>query len=57
LVQTLEGLGERPLRYSLYAEDGVVRVLNVDEPGPKSYKVSGPDRMLEDLAKLKSSKA
>jgi peroxiredoxin len=52
LVQTLPGCGERPLRYSLYAEDGKIKVLNVDEPGPKSYKVSGPNRMLQDLKNL-----
>jgi len=54
LCQTLPFAGARGLRFSLYAEDGIVKILNVDEPGPKSYKVSGPERMLADLEKLKS---
>lgn len=53
LVQTLPGLGERARRYSIYAEDGVVKVLNVEEPGGMSYKVSGPSHMLDDLKNLK----
>ncbi|RUP47532.1 peroxiredoxin V protein, partial [Jimgerdemannia flammicorona] len=35
LTQTLPFAGVRGLRFSLFADDGVVKILNVDEPGPK----------------------
>lgn len=52
LTQTLPGLGERSLRYSMFIDDGVVKVLNVEEPGGMNYKISGPSHMLEDLKLL-----
>ena len=46
--QHLEGLGVRSLRYSaLIDRDGFIGILNVDERGGKTYKVSGPDNMLK----------
>lgn len=56
LLQHMPGLGIRALRYSILADDGKVEVLNVEEPGGKSYKTSGPGHMLDDLAKLKEQK-
>lgn len=53
LTQVLPGLGERARRYSMYLEDGKIRVLNIEEPGGKNYKISGPSHMLNDLAQLK----
>jgi peroxiredoxin len=41
------------MRYSLLLDDGKVAVLNVEEPGGKSYKVSGPAHMLDDISDLK----
>jgi peroxiredoxin len=38
------GLGQRSKRYSLIAEDGVVKSLNIEEPG--DFKVSSADYML-----------
>lgn len=54
LAQTMPGMGERSLRYSAYVDNLVVKHLNIEEPGGGSYKVSGPDHMLEDLSKLKA---
>ncbi|KIY95036.1 Peroxiredoxin-2F [Monoraphidium neglectum] len=53
LLQHIPGLGVRSMRYSLMADDGVVKILNVEEPGGKSYKVSGPDNMLKCISELK----
>jgi len=51
--QHLDGLGTRSLRYSaLLDRDGYIGILNVDEAGGKTYKVSGPNHMLEQFAKL-----
>jgi glutaredoxin/glutathione-dependent peroxiredoxin len=48
--QYLDGLGTRSLRYSaLIDSDCYIALLNVDEPGGKTYKVSGPDYMLKRL--------
>lgn len=55
LSQFLPGLGDRARRYSMYLEDGVIKVFNLEEPGGMSYKVSGPDHMLNDLKNLASS--
>ncbi|KAK9663760.1 peroxiredoxin type-2 [Basidiobolus ranarum] len=52
LTQVMPGLGVRSLRYSMYVDDGVVKVLNIEEPGPSSYKISGPNHMLKDLEEL-----
>src|SRR5690606_15265318 len=41
------GMGERSQRYSLVAEDGVVKQLNVEAPG--EFKVSSAEHMLEQL--------
>jgi peroxiredoxin len=38
------GMGERSQRYSMVVEDGVVKQLNVEEPG--EFKVSSADYML-----------
>jgi peroxiredoxin len=42
------GMGTRSKRFSLYAEDGVVKVLNVEAPG--EFRVSSAEYMLEQLA-------
>ncbi|XP_042433102.1 peroxiredoxin-2E-1, chloroplastic-like [Zingiber officinale] len=41
------GLGVRSRRYALLAEDGVVKVLNLDEGG--SFTISGPEDLLKVL--------
>jgi glutaredoxin/glutathione-dependent peroxiredoxin len=41
------GMGMRSKRYSMLVEDGVVRKLNVEEPG--KFEVSGGDHMLKQL--------
>lgn len=41
------GMGLRSQRFALYAEDGVVRILNVEAPG--EFRVSGAEAMLEAL--------
>jgi hypothetical protein len=33
----------------------VVKAVNIEEPGGKSYKFSGPAKMLEDLENLKNA--
>lgn len=38
------GMGTRAQRFALYAEDGVVKVLEVDAPG--EFRVTGADHML-----------
>jgi len=40
-------MGKRGLRWSAIVEDGVVRELNVEEPG--GYGVSGAEHMLGQL--------
>ncbi|MEZ5461516.1 peroxiredoxin [Dokdonella sp.] len=42
------GMGERAKRFALYADDGVVKVLNVEAPG--EFKVSSAEAMLEAIA-------
>ena len=42
------GLGMRGKRFALYAEDGVVKTLNIEAPG--EFKVSGADSMLSATA-------
>jgi peroxiredoxin len=41
------GLGIRGKRFGLYAEDGVVKALNVEAPG--KYEVSGAEAMLAQV--------
>ncbi|KAI9144585.1 thioredoxin-like protein [Paraphysoderma sedebokerense] len=53
LCQDLKGLGTRLMRFSMFIDDGVVKLLNVEEPGPMSYKISGPETMLKRLRKLR----
>jgi peroxiredoxin len=52
LTQKLPYCGERGRRFSLYADDGVVKIINVENPGALDYKVSGPEHMLQDLKNL-----
>jgi len=47
------GMGLRSQRYSMYVEDGVVRLLNVEAPG--QYEVSDAAVMLSQLAGLNSA--
>jgi glutaredoxin/glutathione-dependent peroxiredoxin len=42
------GLGMRGKRFALYAEDGVVKKLNIEAPG--EFKVSSAEAMLEAVA-------
>jgi peroxiredoxin len=44
---TARGMGTRSQRYSMLVEDGVVKVLNIDQPG--KFEVSGAETMLEQL--------
>ena len=44
---TAYGMGVRSRRFALYAEDGVVRTLNVEAPG--EFKVSSAESMLGSL--------
>lgn len=41
------GMGMRARRFSLYAEDGVVKLINVEAPG--EFRVSSAEHMLEQL--------
>lgn len=41
------GMGTRAKRFALYAEDGVVKQLHVEEPG--EYRVSSAEYMLEQV--------
>lgn len=43
------GLGMRMQRFSMVVDDGVVKVLNIEEPG--KYEVSGAEKMLEQVEK------
>jgi peroxiredoxin len=44
---TARGMGVRSQRYSMLVEDGVVKVLNVEQPG--KFEVSGAETMLGHL--------
>jgi glutaredoxin/glutathione-dependent peroxiredoxin len=41
------GFGTRSQRYSMLVEDGVVKALNVEQPG--KFEVSGGDKLLQQL--------
>ncbi|HEX7044114.1 MAG TPA: peroxiredoxin [Burkholderiales bacterium] len=45
-----QGMGLRSQRYSMYVDDGVVRLLNIEAPG--QYEVSDAGVMLSQLAGL-----
>lgn len=45
------GMGLRSRRYSMYVEDGVVKALNLEEPG--QYEVSDAGTMLAQLEQMK----
>lgn len=47
LDSTRGGMGLRSRRYSMIVDDGVVKALNLDEPG--KFEVSGAERLLEQL--------
>ncbi|MCW5620337.1 MAG: peroxiredoxin [Burkholderiales bacterium] len=47
---TARGLGVRSQRYSMLIDDGVVKVLNVEDAG--KYEVSGPEKLLEQAMKV-----
>lgn len=42
---TAFGMGMRSKRFALYAEDGIVKKINIEAPG--EFKVSGAEAMLE----------
>jgi len=44
---TPRGMGVRSQRYSMFVDDGVVKTLNVEQPG--KFEVSGADTMLNQL--------
>ena len=44
---TARGMGVRSQRYSMLVEDGVVKALNLEQPG--KFEVSGADKMLAQL--------
>jgi peroxiredoxin len=41
------GLGVRSQRYSMLVDNGVVKVLNIEEPG--KYEVSGAEKLLSQV--------
>jgi peroxiredoxin len=44
------GMGRRAKRFSLYADDGVVKLLNIEAPG--EFRVSSAEHVLEQLKHL-----
>jgi peroxiredoxin len=44
---TARGMGIRSQRYSMLVEDGVVKALNLDQPG--KFEVSDAETMLRQL--------
>jgi peroxiredoxin len=44
---TARGMGVRSQRYSMLVDDGVVKALNVEQPG--KFEVSGAETMLQKL--------
>lgn len=47
---TARGMGVRSQRYAMLVEDGVVKVLNVEQPG--KFEVSSAEAMLAELDRL-----
>jgi peroxiredoxin len=47
LDRVKEGMGMRSQRYSMLVEDGVIKALNVEQPG--QYEVSSAEAMLKAL--------
>ena len=45
---TARGMGVRSQRYSMLVDNGVVKALNVEQPG--KYEVSGAETMLQQVA-------
>jgi glutaredoxin/glutathione-dependent peroxiredoxin len=43
------GMGVRSQRYSMLVDNGVVKTLNIEEPG--KFEVSGAEKMLEQAKK------
>ena len=50
--RTEQGMGLRSRRYSLYVDDGVVKVLNLEQPG--KYEVSDASTLLAQLERMAS---
>lgn len=44
---TARGMGVRSQRYSMFVDDGIVKALNVEQPG--KFEVSGAETMLQKL--------
>jgi len=44
---TARGMGVRSQRYSMFVDDGVVKALNIEQPG--KFEVSGAETMLQKL--------
>ncbi|MBU8974716.1 MULTISPECIES: peroxiredoxin [unclassified Lysobacter] len=44
------GMGRRARRFALYADDGVVKLLNIEAPG--EFRVSSAEHVLEELKHL-----
>lgn len=42
------GMGTRAKRFSLYAQDGIVKILNIEAPG--EFRVSSAEHLLDQLA-------
>lgn len=49
-----QGMGLRSRRYSMYVEDGVVKALNLEEPG--QYEVSDASTLLAQLEQMRLPK-
>ncbi|KAG9304792.1 hypothetical protein G9A89_016822 [Geosiphon pyriformis] len=52
LLQKLPYSGERGRRFSMFVDDGVVKLLNVEEPGALNYTISTSSILLENLEEM-----
>ncbi|RIB11151.1 thioredoxin-like protein [Gigaspora rosea] len=52
LTQNLPFAGERGLRFSMFVDNCIIKLLNIEDPGPLNYKISGPENMLKQLGEL-----